>query len=170
MKHETEFYRYWGNSDVGLLNNNMEYRVTFKSMFGLTLLLSIFGFSFIAYTILYKKPSLIIPGVLLFVLLVVIRFRFKVVVDKKQVSYTGFFTTKVIMFSDIVHSGWMFEHGYSRDRFYGSFVYEILSKNTCIKINFRLFPIDTMSKVIETLEGLSRISISEKEPPSDFSR
>jgi len=97
---------------------------------------------------------LVVPGILLFVLLFVIHFRFKVVVDEKQIEYTGFFTTKVIVFSDIVHSGWMFEHGYSKDRFYGSFVYEILSKNNRIKINFRLFPLDLISKVIEMLEAL----------------
>ncbi len=95
-----------------------------------------------------------VPGFLLFALLVAIRIRFKVVLDEKQIEYTGFFATKVILFSDIVHSGWMFEHGYSRDRFYGSFVYEILSKNNRIKINFRLFPLDLMTTLIQILENL----------------
>lgn len=88
------------------------------------------------------------------VLLLVIRFRFKVVVDEKEIECTGFFTKQTIEFVDIVHSGWMYKHGYSRDKFYGSFVYEILSKNTCIRINFKLFPLDSMSKVIEMLENL----------------
>jgi hypothetical protein len=87
-------------------------------------------------------------------LLFAIRYRLKVVVDEKQIVYTGFFTTKTILFSDIVHSGWMFEHGYSRDRFYGSLVYEILSNKACIRINFRLFPLDLMNNVIEMIESL----------------
>ena len=132
----------------------MEYRVTFKSMLGLALVLSIFAISFIGNAILYKQPLLVVPGVFLFALLFIIRIRFKVVVDDKQIEYTGFFQTKVILFSDIVHSGWMFEHGYSRDRFYGSFVYEILSKNNRIKINFRLFPLDLMTTLIQILENL----------------
>ena len=121
-------------------------------------------FSFIGGAILYEKPLFVIPGVLLIALLVIIRSRFKVVVDDKQIEYTGFFPTKVILFSDIVHSGWMFEHGYSRDRFYGSFVYEILSKNNRIKINFRLFPLDLMKKVLDTIENLPHKSINDKEP------
>jgi hypothetical protein len=142
-----------------------EYNVTFKSMFGLALVLSIFAFSFIGIAILYKKPLLVFLGILLIVLLVAIRSRFKVVVDEKQIEYTGFFPTKVIKFTDIIHSGWMFEHGYSRDRFYGSFVYEILSEKSCIKINFRLFPLDLMKKVIDTIESLPHKSISNEAIP-----
>lgn len=143
-----------GGNNVNFGDSKMEYRVTFKSMFGLALVLSIFTFSFIGYAILYKQPPFVVPGFLLFALLVAIRIRFKVVLDEKQIEYTGFFATKVILFSDIVHSGWMFEHGYSRDRFYGSFVYEILSKNNRIKINFRLFPLDLMTTLIQILENL----------------
>jgi len=140
-----------------------QYNVKFKSMFGLALVLSIFAFSLIGNAILYKQPLFVVPGVLLFALLVAIRIRFKVVLDEKQIEYTGFFATKVMLFSDIVHSGWMFEHGYSRDRFYGSFVYEILSKNNRIKINFRLFPLDLMKKVLDTIESLPHKEINDKE-------
>ena len=132
-------------------------------MFGLALVLSIFAFSLIGNAILYKQPLFVVPGVLLFALLVAIRIRFKVVLDEKQIEYTGFFATKVMLFSDIVHSGWMFEHGYSRDRFYGSFVYEVLSKNNRIKINFRLFPLDLMKKVLDTIESLPHKEINDKE-------
>jgi hypothetical protein len=143
----------------------MEYRVTFKGMLSLALVISILALALIGNAILYKQALLVIPGILFIVLLVAIRIRFKVLLDEKQIEYTGFFTTKVILFSDIVHSGWMFEHGYSRDRFYGSLVYEILSKNNRIKINFRLFPLDTMGKVIEMIENLPRKSISDETPP-----
>ena len=140
--------------DVSPGNSKMEYRVTFKSMFGMALVLSIFAFSLIGSGILYKKSLLFIFGIMFLALLFLIRSRFKVVVDEGQIEYTGFFKTKVIPFSDIIHSGWMFEHGYSRDKFYGSFMYEILSKKDCIRINFRLFPLDSMSKTIEMLENL----------------
>jgi hypothetical protein len=139
---------------VSSSNGKMEHTVTLRSMFGLALVLSIFAFSFIGAAVLYKKPLLVVPSILLFAFLVIIRVRFKVVVDERQIEFTGFFTTKTILFSDIVHSGWMFEHGYSRDRFYGSFVYEVLSKNNCIRINFRLFPLDLMREVIEMIENL----------------
>ena len=137
---------------MNLSNERTQYNVTFKSMLGLALVLSIFAFLFIGNAILYKQPLFVVPGILLIALLVVIRIRFKVVVDEKQIEYTDFFKTKVILFSDIVHSGWMFEHGYSMDRFYGSFVYEILSKHDSIRINFRLFPLDLMEKVLELIE------------------
>jgi hypothetical protein len=142
----------------------MEYRVTFKGMLSLALVISILALALIGNAILYKQALLVIPGILFIVLLVAIRIRFKVIVDEKQIEYTGFFATKVILFSDIVHSGWMFEHGYSRDRFYGSLVYEILSKNNRIKINFRLFPLGSMSKAIEMLENLPPKSISDETP------
>jgi hypothetical protein len=96
-------------------------------------------------------------------LLFIIRFRFKIIVDEKQIEYTGFFTKKVIPFTDILHTGWMFEHGFSRDRFFGSFVFEILSKHDCIKINFRLFSLDSMSNVIKMLEGLPDKSARDNE-------
>ena len=146
-------------------NGRMEYRVTFKSMLGLALVLLTFAFLFIGGAILYKKLLLLIPGILFIALIAVIRLRFKVVLDEKRIEHTGFITTKVIPFSDIVHSGWMFEHGYSRDRFYGSLVYEILSKNASIRINFRLFPMYLMKKVIDMIEGLPHKSISNEEPP-----
>jgi hypothetical protein len=142
----------WDNVSPG--KGKMEYRVTFKSMFGFALVLSIFAIAFIGNAILYKQPLLVVPGIFLIALLVIIRIRFKVVLDEKQIEYTGFFATKVILFSDIVHSGWMFEHGYSKDRFYGSFAYEILSENNRIKINFRLFPLDLMTTLIQRLENL----------------
>jgi hypothetical protein len=139
---------------MNLGNGRTEYRVTFKSMPGLAFVLLIFAFLFIGGAILHKKLLLVIPGILLIALIAAIRLRFKVVLDERQIEYTGFFATKVILFSDIVHSGWMFEHGYSRDRFYGSFVYEILSKNNRIKINFRLFPLDLMTTLRQILENL----------------
>jgi hypothetical protein len=49
----------------------------------------------------------------------------------------------------------MFEHGYSRDRFFGSLSYEILSNDTCIRINFRLFSLDSMKEEIKVLESLA---------------
>jgi len=149
------------NSD----DSRMEYRVTFKSMFGMALVLSIFAFLSIGGAVLYNRPLLLIPGVLLIALLVAIRIRFKVVVDENRIEYIGFLTTKVILFSGIVHSGWMFEHGYSRDRFFGSLVYEILSTDACIRINFRLFPLDLMGKLIRKIENLPHKSIKDKESP-----
>lgn len=131
-----------------------EYRVTFRSMIGMAVVLSLTSLFLIWCGISYRKPFLFILGIFFLVLLLVIRFRFKVVVDEKEIECTGFFTKQTIEFVDIVHSGWMYKHGYSRDKFYGSFVYEILSKNTCIRINFKLFPLDSMSKVIEMLENL----------------
>jgi hypothetical protein len=139
--------------DVDSSNNKIEYRATFKSMFGLAVVLSIMAFLLIGSGIFYKN-LLVVPGILLFALLILIRFRFKIVVDDNQIEYTGFFSTKVIKFSDIIHAGWMFEHGYTRDRYFGSAVYEILTTHNYIRINFRLFPMSPMSKVIEMLESL----------------
>ncbi len=130
--------------------------MTYKSMFGMALVLSIIAFFLIGTGILYQKPFLFIFGIVFVALLFAIRYRLKVVVDNEQIAYTGLFTTKVIKFADIIHTGWLFEHGHSKDRFFGSFVYEILSKNNCIKINFRLFSLDLMKSVIDTLENLSK--------------
>jgi hypothetical protein len=141
----------------------MKYNVTFKSMFSVALALSIAAGLSIGSGILYKRPLLVIPGILFLTLLFVIRFRFKIVVDETQIAYTGFFATQVIRFSDIIHAGWMFEYGYTRDRFFGSLVYEILTKNNSIKISFRLFPMGPVSKVIEMLASLPGKSNAQNE-------
>jgi hypothetical protein len=135
-------------------------------MLGMSLVLSIIIVLLTLCGIIYRNILLLTFGVMFLVLLFAIRYRLKVVVDEKQIVYTGFFTTKAILFSDIVHSGWMFEHGYSRDRFYGSLVYEILSNKACIRINFRLFPLDLMNNVIEMIESLPHKSFRDNKSNS----
>lgn len=132
----------------------MEYRVTFKSMFGVALVLSVIAFFLILGGILYQNLFLFIFGIIFVAVLFAIRYRLKIIVDNTQVVYTGLFTTKIITFVDISHTGWLFEHGHSRDRFYGSFIYEILSKHDCIRINFRLFSLDSIKSLIDMLENL----------------
>jgi len=132
----------------------MQYRVTFKSMFGVALVLSLIAFFLILGGILYQKLFLVIFGIIFVALVFAIRSRLKIIVDNNQIVYTGLFTTKIITFVDIIHTGWLFEHGHSRDRFYGSFIYEILSQRDSIRINFRLFSLDSMKIVIDMLENL----------------
>lgn len=124
-------------------------------MSGMSFVLSVIIVPLAISGIIYKNILLFLFGMVFLAMLLTIRYGFKIVFDKKQISYTGFFSTKTIALSEIIHAGWMFEHGYSRDRFFGSFVYEILSKDNCIRINFRLFSLDSMKEEIKILESLA---------------
>jgi hypothetical protein len=135
---------------------DIEYRVTLKSIFGTALVLLIIGCALIAAGILLGKVFLFIFGLIFLAWPFAACYRLKVVVGDDRIAYTGFFATKIIKFADIIHTGWMFEHGYSRDRLFGSLSYEILSKETSIRINFRLFSVDSMKNVINMLESLPK--------------
>lgn len=133
-----------------------EYRVTFKNMFGTVVILLTIACLLIGGGILYGKLVLFLFGLLFIAWPFAVRYKMKIVVDDDWIAYTGFFGTKVIKFADILHTGWMFEHGYSRDRFFGSLSYEILSRDTSIKINFRMFSVDSMKTEIQMLENLPK--------------
>jgi hypothetical protein len=135
---------------------NTEYRLTVKSMFGTALVLPIIGCLLVAGGVMYGKLSLFLFGLIFLVWPFAIYYRLKIAVSDDRIAYTGFLATKIIKFADIVHTGWMFEHGYSRDRLFGSLYYEILSKETSIRINFRLFSVDSMKNVIDMLESLPK--------------
>jgi len=137
---------------------NREYRVSFKNIFGMALAMLIIACLLIGGGVAYSKPSLLLFGLLFFAWPFAIRYKLKIVVGDDRIAYIGFFGTKAIKFADILHAGWMFEHGYSRDRFFGSLSYEILSMDTSIKINFRLFSVDSMKKEIQMLESLPKKS------------
>jgi hypothetical protein len=139
---------------------DMEYRVTFKNIFGTALVLLIIGCSLIAAGILQSKFFLFLFGLMFLAWPFAVCYRLKIVVGDDRIAYTGFLATKVIKFADIIHTGWMFEHGYSRDRLFGSLSYEILSKETSVRINFRLFSVDSMKNVIDMLESLPKKSPS----------
>jgi hypothetical protein len=129
-------------------------------MFGTALVLLIIGWSLIATGALQGKFFLFLFGLMFLAWPFAIRYRLKITLADDRIAYTGFLTTKVLKFADIIHTGWMFEHGYSRDRFFGSLSYEILSRDTFIRINFRLFSVDLMKNVIDMLESLPKDSPS----------
>ncbi|HEX2966217.1 MAG TPA: hypothetical protein VHO84_10540 [Syntrophorhabdaceae bacterium] len=131
------------------------YRPTFRTVLVPTLFVSIISLALFISAVKSGRP---VPAVFSFIFigfLLAIRFKLKIIVDAKQVKYVGLLSTKTILFSDIVHAGWMFQHGFSRDRFFGSLVYEILSKRESIRINFRFFPMDRMNPLVQRLEHLS---------------
>lgn len=134
------------------------YQPTFKAMLGVALMVMITTISLLFASM---QTGRAIPAILasIFVgILLAIRLRIRIAIDEDRIEYSGLFSRRTIRFSDIIHAGWMYEHGFSRDRFFGSLVYEVLSRKERIKINFRLFSIDQMSSLIRRLETLPATS------------
>jgi hypothetical protein len=133
----------------------MEYRATFRSMAGLTVIfVPIAGLS-IAAGIKANAPGLIAIGLLLIALLLAIRLRFKVVVNEDEIIATGFFRTRRVRLAELTGAKWMVDYGYPRDRFYGPFTYELQTPKETLRINFKLFPLACMSEVLERTKALA---------------
>jgi hypothetical protein len=133
----------------------MKYEATFKSMIGLTIVLSLLGTLTLFAGLSGNSPSMVVLGIASFVILVIIRVRFKVTFDENYLTSTGFVSTKTLRWSEITRVVRMADCGYPKDRFYGPFVYEFQTKNGSLKINFKLFPIECMTKILKKTKELT---------------
>ena len=133
----------------------MKYQATFKSMIGLTVILSFLGVMTMFLGISAKVPGMVVIGAVLFAVLATIRFRFKVTLDEQYLTSTGFLSTKRLRWSEITRVVRSADCGYPKDRFYGPFVYEFRTATDSLKINFKLFPMECMTKILKRAEELT---------------
>lgn len=121
-------------------------------MAGLTFVLLFMALLCIGVGIQGHAFAMIATGLLLILLLLVIRLRFKVVIGNDAIIATGFFRTRRVRLANITAAQWMSEYGYPTSRFYGPFVYEIRSPEETLRINLKLFPIECMGTIVKMIE------------------
>ncbi|MCP4489345.1 MAG: hypothetical protein GY820_18850 [Gammaproteobacteria bacterium] len=130
-----------------------EYKATFRSMIGLTFIVTLLSLFSVYIGVYGNELILVLLGFSLALLLLVIRFRFKVKFDENTLTSTGFFSTNTLKWSEIRMVVNMLDYGYPKNKFYGSSVYEFQAPNKSIKINFKLFPIECSSEIMGKLKS-----------------
>jgi hypothetical protein len=131
----------------------MEYKATFKSMLGLTVILLLLSIMSLYTGIEFNNDLMMAIGVIILLLLMIIRVRFKVSFDENQLQSTGFFSTKTLRFKEITGIVRMTDCGFPKNRFYGPHVYEFKGLCNSLKINFKLFPIECMNNIQKIIES-----------------
>ena len=132
----------------------MEYKATFKSMLGLTVILLLLSIMSLYTGIESNQDFMIVIGIIILLLLMTIRVRFKVSFDENQLQSTGFFSTKTLRLKEITSVVRMADCGFPKNRFYGPHVYEFKGLCNSLKINFKLFPIECMNNIQKIIEPL----------------
>jgi hypothetical protein len=133
----------------------MEYRATFISMLGLTVILSFVGVLSLYAGVYGNSPAFVVVGVAAISLLIAIRIRFRVRFDGQQLSSSGFFSTKTVRWAEITSVVRMADAGYPKDRFHGPYVYEFQTATDSLQINFKLFPLECMTEVMKRVERVA---------------
>jgi len=124
-------------------------------MIGLTVILSLPGTMTIFIGVTENTPTMLLLGVTLFAVLATIRIRFKVTCDELYLTSTGLLFTKSLKWAEITKVVRMADCGYPKNRFYGPFVYEFRTVADSLKINFKLFPIECMTKILRRAKELT---------------
>lgn len=93
-----------------------------------------------------------ICGIALLIFLVLIRVRLKVVITPRSIEYTGIFSTKKILFSEIQFAKRIADTGYLASRLSGSFTYEFQTSSEKVRINLKLFPLELSHKIFELVD------------------
>lgn len=133
----------------------LEFKATFGSMMGLTILCILLGLGLIILGIRGQSFLMAAIGCVFLIVLLVVRFRFKVTISNQKISSTGFFTRHTIHLADITNSYWQ---SYA--------CVEIRTQDDFIRINFKLYPRECMAAVLEILEGPETSESDESNFPS----
>lgn len=148
----------------------MKYQVTFKSMIGLTVGLSLIGIMTISLGILAKDPSFAMIGAVLLSVLATIRIRYKVTSDGEYLTSTDILSTKKLKWSEITQIIRSVDCGYPKNRFYGPFAYEFRTTTDCLKINFKLFPLECMTEILKRAKEADHVISSHGDLPRSSRR
>ncbi len=127
-------------------------------MIGLTVILTILSLLSLSNGFYGNAPGMVVLGVGFIILLLIIRFRFKVGFDEQKLSSTSFFSTKTLKWNEINKVVRMWDYGYPKNRLYGPYVYEFQTSNDNLKINFKLFPIECGSEILNKVKELTSAS------------
>jgi hypothetical protein len=124
------------------------YNATFGSMLGISIVITLLSALFITAGITGSSLVLVICGIALLIFLILIRARLKVVITPSSLEYTGIFSTKKILISDIEITKRVADTGYVASRFSGPFTYELRTSNEVVRINLKLFPVELSNKFL----------------------
>jgi hypothetical protein len=128
------------------------YNATFGSMLGISIVITLLSALFITAGITGSSLVLVICGIALLIFLILIRVRLKVVITPSSLEYTGIFSTKKILISDIEITKRVADTGYVASRFSGPFTYELRTSNEVVRINLKLFPVELSHKLFKIVD------------------
>lgn len=121
-------------------------------MLGMTIVLCIFSFIAVWLGVSLKESSLVIVGFIVIGLLLLIKQRFRVVVDDSQISCRGLLCENSVRLVDVVEVKRVADCGWPADRFCGPDTYEIIGAQSKVRINFKYFPIECRNEVFSKLK------------------
>ena len=130
------------------------YHATFGSILGISIVIIFMSALMVVVGSIGSSYFLVICGIALLIFLALLRIRLKVVITPKSLAYTGLFSTKKILFSEIQTAKRAADTGYVASRIYGPLTYELRTSSEIVRINLKLFPLELSS----TLFGLVDIA------------
>jgi hypothetical protein len=128
------------------------YNATFGSMLGISIVIILLSALFFVVGIAGSSLFLVIFGIALLIFLILIRVRLKVVITPKSLEYTGLFSTRKILLSDIQVTKRVADTGYVASRFSGPFTYEFRTSSEVVRINLKLFPVELSHKLFKIVD------------------
>ncbi len=73
-------------------------------------------------------------------------------ITPRSLEYTGIFSTKKILFSEIQFAKRAVDTGYFANRLSGPFTYEFQTSSEKVRINLKLFPLELSHKNFELVD------------------
>jgi hypothetical protein len=121
-------------------------------MLGISIVIILLSALSIAVGITGSSLLLVIFGIVLLMYLILIRVRLKVVITPSSLEYTGIFSTRKILLSDIQIAKCVADTGYIASRFSGPFTYEFRTSSEIVRINLKLFPVELSHKLFKIVD------------------
>jgi hypothetical protein len=128
------------------------YHATFSSMPGISIVMIILSALMVGVGSIGSSLFLVICGIALLIFLVLVRVRLKVVITPMSLEYTGIFSTKKILFSEIEFAKRAADTSYVASRLSGPYTYELQTSSDTVRINLKLFPLELSHKLFELVD------------------
>lgn len=134
-----------------------EYQATFRSMLGMTLILTTLSVLLFLNGVLGKHNIFIALSILPISILIVLRLRLRVEVEEDSFKYQGIFSSARIRFSEVVAVTRSSGQGYLASRWYGPFVCQFSTLSMTVHINFKFFPVQCAQDILGRLQHLTTV-------------
>ena len=92
-------------------------------------------------------------GIALLAFLLLVRLRLRVVLTPEFLEYTGIFSTRRILFSEVQAVRRAADKGYAASRTSGPFTYELRTSGESVRINLKLFPHELTTKLFTIIDA-----------------
>ncbi len=89
---------------------SLEYKVTFKSMTGIALVMTILASLLLYAGIVYHELPLVFVAVAIVSTLIAVRIRYRVYIDSQLIECRNIFGNKVVLLSEITQCCWILLH------------------------------------------------------------